>query len=202
MNWFPNWTGETVVIVASGPSAKDVPLEQAKGKARFIAINTSWQLCPWADVLYACDFTWWKHAKGCLEFAGLKISVDAAAKEYPDVHVIECRKPDDRIFLEPKGTVGWGGNGGFQALNLAVQFGCKKIVLVGYDMTVRYGPHWHGKHPGAMHNPSSGNAERWRRAIDNAAGSISAVGVEVVNCSSVSALRNYPKMTLEEALAA
>lgn len=200
-DWFPDWTGETAVIVASGPSAAMVPLRRARGRARFIAINTSWKLAPWADVLYACDLAWWDYAKGCPAFKGLKLTVDRRAAEmYPDVHLVGCRKPDDRFVVEPVGTVGWGGNSGFHALNLAVQFGAKRIVLVGYDMTIKAGCHWHGRHPGAMHNPTAGIAERWRRAVDAAAAVIEQLGVEVINASPVSALRSYPKMDFKAAL--
>jgi hypothetical protein len=59
-DWFPDWHGETAVIVASGPSAAGVNLECAKGKAKFIAINDSWRLVPWADALYAHDHAWWE----------------------------------------------------------------------------------------------------------------------------------------------
>lgn len=201
--WFPNWSGETVVIVASGPSAPSVPLELAKGKARFMSINTSWKLAPWSDVLFACDWAWWAHANGCPEFTGMKMTVDRkAAEKFRDVHLVNCRKPDDRLVLEPIGTVGWGGNSGFHTLNIAVQAGARKVILVGMDMTLAKGVHWHGKHPGNMNNPKPGNVERWRRAVDGAARVIEPLGIRVINCSPISALQKYPKMTFEEALAA
>lgn len=200
--WFPDWSGETCVIVASGPTAKDAPLEMALGRAKFIAINTSWQLCPWADILFACDVAWWNHAHGCPDFEGMKITIDRnASRKYEDIHLVECRKADDRIVLKPLGTVGWGGNSGFHCLNLAVQFGARKIILIGYDMTVANGLHWHGAHPSNMNNPKQGNVDRWRRAVDAAAKVIEPMGIRVINCSPVSRLENYPKMSFEDALA-
>lgn len=201
-DWWPSWEGETVVIVASGPSAKDAPIDLARSRAKVIAINTSWQLAPWADILFACDLTWWDRAHGCPEFRGLKLTIDKTAAKRFGLGYVHCQKPDDRLFIEPKNTVGWGGNSGFHCLNLAVQFGCSKIILVGYDMTIRHGLHWHGAHPKGMNNPKSGNVERWRRAIDAAARVIEPLGIKVINCSPVSALQNYPKLTLEEALVA
>lgn len=199
--WFPNWAGETCVIVASGPSAATVPLEAAKGKARFFAINTSWRLCPWADVLYACDFAWWDHAEGCPQFRGLKLTASPrAAEKYPDVRLVNTRKSDDRLFLTPRGTIGWGSNSGFQGFNCVVQFGCRTIILVGFDMTVDGGLHWHGPHPAGLKNPNGRNIHRWRRAMDNAAPVVRLLGIKVINCSPVSKLTAYPKMTLEQAL--
>jgi hypothetical protein len=203
-DWFPWWRGETCVIVASGPSAKDVPLELAQGRARFIAVNNSWQLAPWADVLYAGDWAWWANAKGCPEFKGLKLSIDRRACEQPDwgIRKVDCAKHDDRLELRRFNRVGWGGNSGFGALNLAVQFGASNIILVGFDMTIRYGSHWHGDHPAGMNNPRPGNVERWRRAIDAAAAQLAPIGIRVFNCSPISTLKACPKVTFQEALAA
>lgn len=202
-DWWPNWAGETCVIVASGPSAKDVPLEIARGEARFIAINTSWQLAPWADVLYGCDFAWWRSVGGCPEFGGLKLSQDVrAVRESWGIKRVLLRRGFNCIEFDQIGTLGWGSNSGFHCLNLAIQFGCKKIVLVGYDMRLDGGVHWHGCHPRGLNNPRPNNIEIFRSAVDGVAKSIAVRGIQVINCSPVSALENYPKMTLAEALAA
>lgn len=75
----------------------------------------------------------------------------------------------------------------------------ERIVLVGYDMTIERGLHWHGAHEG-LNNPQERNVLRWRRVIDDAAGTIKALGIPVYNASCGSALQAYPKLTLEEAL--
>lgn len=98
------------------------------------------------------------------------------------------------------GTLGWGGNSGFHALNLAVQFGVKRIALVGFDMRCDKGLHWHGSHEKGLNNPTPGNVERWRRVTDAAAPVLAALGVSVINCSPISALTAYPKMSLSEAM--
>lgn len=108
-------------------------------------------------------------------------------------------KRDDRLEILRSGTVGWGGNSGFHSLNLAVQFGAARIVLVGFDMRVDHGLHWHGRHEG-MNNPTARNVERWRRCMDAAADTIASLGITVINASEISALTRYPKMSLEEAL--
>ena len=201
-DWFPHWPGETCVIVASGPTAKDVRLDKARGKARFIVINDSWQLAPWADVLYACDGNWWNKSKGAMEFQGLKLTIDRRHTIDYDwgIKQVKCNKYSDDLFVDGFNRIGWGGNSGFGALNLAVQFRVKKILLVGYDMTVVNGAHWHDDHPMGMHNPTEKSVRRWKHCIDKVADKIKSVGVEVVNCSPVSTLANYRKQTFEEAL--
>jgi hypothetical protein len=198
--WFPDWRGQTCVIIASGPSAAKAGIETAKGRAKTIAINSSWRLAPWADILYACDYAWWKNHKGVPEFKGLKVSQDPeACRAFKNINRVECVRARDDMLLTRPAQIGWGGNSGFHAVNLAAQFGAAKVVLVGYDLRLDLGLHWHEKHQG--NNPMTKNVERWRRAIDNAMPVFAALGIPVINASPVSALVSYPKMTLAEALA-
>jgi hypothetical protein len=198
--WYPDWHGETAVIVASGPSAGLVQLARARGKARFIAVNDSWRLAPWSEVLYSADYKWWEHNEGCPEFSGLRVSIDRRASEHPTwgVHRVQGHRSDNRMLDDP-GHIG-GTNSGLNALNLAAQFGPAAILLVGFDMCLEYGLHWHGNHPEGMKNPLPGLVERWRRATDDAAAVLKTKGILVINCSPISALKRYPKMDFAEAL--
>lgn len=136
------------------------------------------------------------------DFKGLKITQDKQCDRHPwGIKQIEVVRTKDRLLVSEFGVLGWGGNSGFHALNLAIQFGATKIILVGYDMRLDRGVHWHGRHPTQLNNPTDGNVERWRRAIDGTAPFIDALGVRCINASPVSALMNFPKMTLEDALA-
>ena len=101
-------------------------------------------------------------------------------------------------LMGENGLIGWGGNSGFQAINMAMQFGCARIVLVGFDMTLSNGFHWHADHEGELKNPTPGNVGRWRRAVDAIAPVADAYDIEVINCSEVSALTSYPKMAFDE----
>lgn len=104
------------------------------------------------------------------------------------------------ILFEPRGRIGWGGNGGFHALNLAIQFGLRKIILLGYDMTLANGVHWHGRHGGALNNPRQASVDRWRGILDAQAPKLAAHGVEVVIGSPGSSLAAYRKLDLKVAL--
>lgn len=163
-------------------------------------INTSYRLAPWADMLYATDFSWWEQHDGVPDFAGLKVSQDPKIDHRPQwgIHRVVVDRYQDRLLVDTYGTIGWGGNSGFGALNLAVQFGVKRIILVGYDMRIDHGLHWHENHRG--NNPIQRNVERWRRVIDEVAPAIGALGITVLNASKISTLRNYPKMSFDEAI--
>jgi hypothetical protein len=143
------WDGETAYLVAGGPSLREMDLRPLEGR-KVVAINDSYQLCPWAPVLYFCDRRWldWHENRPAFPaFRGIKVTLDE------DV----LRRRDDIKGVKNTGTTGlelrpWGvrtgRNSGYQAINLAVHFGVKRIVLLGYDMRVVNGrTHWHDGHP-------------------------------------------------------
>lgn len=144
---------------------------------------------------------WWRAHGGVPQFSGTKIGLKSPGL-HPDwnVHQVETVRAEDRILTERFGVIGWGGNSGFHAINLAVQFGASRIILVGYDMCLDHGVHWHGRHGGGLNNPTNLNVARWRRCIDGAAGFLEKIGVEVLNASPISALQNYRKVDFEEAI--
>lgn len=111
------------------------------------------------------------------------------------------KKYSDRFAFGETGTVGGGGNSGFQALNLAVQFGARRIVLIGFDMQDIGGLHWYGRNrwPQA-NNPNEGQMKRWATSMEKAAPALTERGVEVVNASPTSALAVFAKMSVEAAL--
>lgn len=77
-DWWPDWSGQTVVIAASGASQNKRDLDYVRGKACVIAINRTWELCPWADVLYSSGASFWREYT--VGFDGMKI---AGGVKYP-----------------------------------------------------------------------------------------------------------------------
>lgn len=152
---------------------------------------------------YACDFEWWRHNRGLPEYRGLKIGGDVRGGKW-DVYAIRIDTRRDEIVVNEFGKVGYGGNSGFHALNLAVQFGCRNIILVGFDMSMPdpKRPHWHGPHGGSLRNPTNRSLARWRGVLDSQAEPLRQMGVRVLNASTISALTAYPKMDFSAALAA
>lgn len=208
MTW-PDWAGEVVAIIASGPSAKKADLNKLRDRSRIITIKQTFELCPWADAVYGCDPAWWKHRKGLPEFQGLKIAWRGAglSADYPDIRPVDLeRSKADKYATDLQfaklGTVGGGGNSGFQALNLALQFGSRQIILIGFDMSDAGGKHWYGRNnwPQA-NNPDGSCFRRWMAALDAAVPKLKAIGADVVNCSPTSALKTFPILTIEQALA-
>lgn len=203
--WWPDWRGQCAAVVGAGPSLKGVCLEPLRGKVRVIAVCESFRLVPWADALYSCDFAWWQMHKGLKDWPTLRFAHDARACQEYGIHRTQVADVScDDITTDEPGRIGAGGNSGFQAFNLAIQFGVRAVLLIGIDCHLEFGlhnPHWHGRHPSPLSNPLESNVARWRKAFDSVAGKVRGLGVEVINCSTSSALANYPKMTIDAALA-
>lgn len=196
--WFPDWSGQAAAIVASGASATVESVAQLRGRVRVIVVNTSYQLAPWADVLYACDLKWWDWHKGAPEFAGLKVCHEIKAAERYGLNRADLDQNEEtksQLSMTP-GVLGRGGNSGYHAFNLALQFGARRIGLLGLDFC---GRRWHGSHPNGREQAAD-TLERWRVRFDAAAGEAKAIGADVVNLSRVSALTAYPKLSFEDAM--
>jgi len=204
-DWWQDWRGECVAIVGAGPSAKAAGVEKLKDRIHVIVINESHSLCPWADILYACEADWWTvREKEAKKFPGIKLRLEDPRRTIAGVSTIKIPQQHNiwvnEFLFEKPGVVGSGGNGGFQMINLAAQFGATAIALVGFDMRHDGGIHWHGLHPSPLRNPDAARFEQWRKALDDNAPKLLADGIDVVNCSPVSALTAFPKLTIDQML--
>lgn len=197
MSFAKGWSA--CVIAASGPSlsSTDLDLVQASGLP-LIVVNDAWQLAPWADALYACDAAWWRHHERALAaFKGERWTQDEPASQDFRLHRVRGRDGNG-LCIEP-GVIHFGRNGGFQALNLAWHFGARRIVLLGYDMQNTGGrTHFFGEHPMHLGRPNAfaGYIEHFERL----AADLHKHGAEVINATRETALKCFPRMTLEQAL--
>lgn len=190
-------------MIASGPSLRKDDVELLKGRVRVLAIKKNVELAPWADAVYGCDYPWWRSVRGLPDFEGLRLAyAPRACDEYGCAPVlIPNHASSDSLLFGETGAVGGGGNSGFQALNLAAQFGARRVLLLGFDCHDQGKVHWYGRnnwHGGA--NPSESNFKRWRRAFGNAAEQLKVRGVEVLNASPVTSLTCFPRASVGEAL--
>lgn len=203
IDWFPDWTGQACAIIATGQSAQKANIKLLQGRLKVIAIKESAvDLCPWADVAYGCDAPWWRHRKGLPDFQGLKIGWDQKIP-FQDVHRIKIKPAIpkgyvDRILVDEPGVIGSGQNSGFQAANLAIQFGAKRILLVGFDLS---GEHYYGRNNWfKAGNPDRSVFESCIKAWQANTDLIRSLSVQVINANNHSALRCFPKHSIEDAL--
>lgn len=199
--WYPDWSADVCAVVASGESVKAIDLRVLKDRCKVLVVNNNYQLAPWADALYAADKGWWEQYRDALRFAGLKITHDSNFAAHHNLHRVELLEEEPSksvISVDRPGHLARGGHSGFQAINLATQFGSRRQIWIGFDL---HGEHWHGKHEGRLRNARPHTLARWAESLDAQAPVLAGLGVEVVNCSAVSVLAAYRKMNLDNALA-
>jgi hypothetical protein len=201
------WKGSEVVCIASGPSlsAEDCCAvsrwRSASSNRRIIVVNTSYLLVPRADVLYGCDRNWWAHQTREVDsgrwpgFSGERWSISKEAAEEFGVRLVP-HQLGEGLSTE---CIHAGGNGGYQAVQLAALFGASKIILLGYDLKRTMGrSHWHGDHPAPLKDPQS--LEDWARRLDRLVPRLVGWGIDLLNASRETALKRFPRISLEEAL--
>lgn len=208
------WHLYPVVIVGSGPSLSDgqvslIRKRIADGAIRCIAINNNAFRIPEAHVIYACDAAWWR----CRD--------EATGKKYAQLVVERCRPDIERWscdvqckefgcqIIPAKGGRGIsppddpkimrGSSGGSQAVGMAIKWGARHIVLVGFD--AKRGPdgkaHWFGDHPHKqLPNPQPFAA--WAKEFDELAEPAKKMGVRIAQCSLDTATVKLIRSTLED----
>lgn len=88
--------------------------------------------------------------------------------------------------------VHFGGNSGYQAINLAYLWGAKRIILLGFDCKPVNGKdHWFGQHDKRLTNTQP--YQLWMNNFPKLAKDLLLQGVEVINCSPDSALTCFNK---------
>jgi hypothetical protein len=196
--WWPDWRGQPAAIIASGPSTGKFPVESLRG-VKTLAIKTNIDKVPWAEVVYGCDDAWWLSRNGLPDFKGAKIAYGSkATAKFPDIHKVHIEHVS-RFLLDKPLHVGSGKNSGFQALNLAMQFGANPILLVGFDFHDRGGPHWYGRNmwKGGS-NPMAWNFRDWHKAMNEAASRARELGFDIINASPTSELKCFRHGGLSE----
>jgi hypothetical protein len=200
------WGGETVVILGGGPSltlddVERVRVAREAGGVRAIAINNSYRIAPWADVLYFADMRYWgwhEHEPAFRNFAGQKITVEnrQLAERHREIKIVRNAGPDG-LELDPT-AVRTGANSCYQAANIAFHAGAARILFLGLDMQPVAGrSHWHEGHP------TRTDPLVYRVMIDafgTLAPELARRGVEAINCTPGSALAAFPIRPLSEVL--
>lgn len=175
-------------------SAEVVAAVRAAVHHRVIVVNNTYELAPWADLLYAADGKWWEvNHKATLKFYGLKVTCTPV----PFDDVLQLRDTGRDGFDPDPSCVRTGGNSGYQAVHVAAHLGAARILLCGFDM---HGGHWHERHKDPLREHGEGIYARWIQRFETLAPPLKERGVEVINCTPGSALHVWPHETLESAL--
>lgn len=200
----PLFDGETIACLATGPSLTAADVAVCRGKVRTIAINDAHRLAQWADVLYSSDRRWWPYYKAVPGFSGLRYGIGSGLnkrnpfRDYPEITVLK-NTGYDGLETDPGGLRN-GRNSGYAAINLAVHFGARRVLLLGYDMSAARGAHFFGNHPPALMQ-NAALYPNFRRTFETLVEPLHTLGVEVINCTEQSSLTCFPIRPLRDVLA-
>lgn len=190
-----------LVIIASGPSITraDVSLVEASGHD-LLGINNAYQITDKLKIHYGCDTKWWRAHWDYLYPGPSRYSLKAEDNDEGVEGVTQMGKGERQGLSEEWPVLCWGGNSGYQAINLAYLLGYKYMVLLGYDMKVNgKSAHWHKDHNFPMcANPVSGTFPRWISDFGHLAKELKNRGVSIINASRDTNLFCFPCVTLEE----
>lgn len=190
-------------IIATGPSLTKEDCRYvcdlaALGHWDVYCVSNSYLLCDHIDVLYACDEAWWDSHESTTRGLNRWTCNEEAAKKYNLMHVAgeHSAAAGIRFDASRKGII-YGGNSGFQTLNLAYMRGARVAYLLGFDMGYDAGTpkHFFGEHPASFDNPSDYND--WIRHFDCAVPEICAAGMTVINATRKTRLESFPMLELE-----
>lgn len=187
--WKDRFTGRTVVVLASGPSLtpEDVATVRASGHP-VIVTNTTFRDALWADLLVGYDVKWWRlyRAEVARGFKGETATCAKGARDW----VGHCFADVPWLFsLRNTGAV---------AVALPVYAGASRVLMLGFDCQRTGGKtHHHGDHPAGLGNAIS--IKDWPKCFKGTE-HFTRGKAEVLNCSRETALKVFPRMTLEEAL--
>ena len=180
-------------------------------------MNDLYLVAPWADILYFADARWWEwHHQGLAKswpwasftaeqvrerfasFAGQKATIDGTGMMVPDPAVFMLHNHGREGLSEQPNGLHTGMNGGYQAINLAVLAGARRVLLAGYDMRFPGGrSHSHNGHP---HSHPEANYSLYASKYSSMLPQLGRLGVEVVNCTPGSAITAFPRGDLASLL--
>lgn len=191
------WPGETIYIICGGPSLIGFDFSILAGR-RVMVINSSVFAYPSADVLFFGDARWWmwNAAKVKPSFAGRIFTCADIAD--PRISNLVKRKPPPFIATN-RGDVAMQRTSLTAAINLAVHFGCSRMVLLGADQKPAEDgrTHHHEPHPVPV---IQGAYDLQMRELREVAKAVADLGIEVINTSLQSRIDFWRKQPIEEML--
>jgi hypothetical protein len=200
---------EIVQGVLSGelpPSSYSPYLETIHGK-HVIGVNGAFYIGNWIDIVAFGDENWFLNNRNqLLGFPKIKVAFcDVAEKGrfvYDGIkYVPRDGRKSSGITLR-KNKISWNKNSGFASINLAYHLGVKRIILVGFDMDLNDSgkQHWHSLYRKQGRPPKSLPFDRHLRHTPSIKQDADELGIEIINASPDSKIKEFEKTTVEEIL--
>jgi hypothetical protein len=201
----PDWSDETVFIVAGGPSVLDQDLSVLRGR-RVIAIKGMYLRLPFADVLYFADHFWWRGDGSKGRGNGAKVVAAGFSGEIITTSPGLARDPHHKrltfrvraeSFSENPGSLFIHRTVVTAAVNEAWHCHAKCCVLLGVDGKT-LGDRTHGYPDDNGRKLPDDWQEQQRKDFEHLTGATTRLGMPVFNASPVSVYDFWPRVKLED----
>ena len=206
----PKFQGETAIICGTGPSVTEHVIDlcnkaKAEGKVRLFGINLSYQYFD-VDVMNACNYQFYDYYYPRDEklrngkFDKWTTRPELKGK-YPTVEYIE------EIWIpgfstDPSKISAHHGSSA-QAMNLALHYGIKRQLLIGFDMRHKDKRHYFGEYPEPMRHITRNlgpDGELIGLIKEMETIKPEDYDIEIINCTPGSAMTCFPMGRLEDYL--
>jgi hypothetical protein len=184
------------------PSAYSPYLSQIHNK-HVIGVNAAYKIGNWMDFIFFGDKGFFlENMIGLSQYPGLKISCHPYVERFTWVKYLQRDVSKTKGLTNNIKKVSWNGNSGSAAINLAVHTKAKRIILLGFDMnlSVDSKQHWHNEY-------NNQNKKRFAYPFDGHLkgfpfifNDVKKLGVEIINASPTSNIKEFPKCSVKELL--
>jgi len=201
MQWTPEkwWDGLDAFVIGGGPSLRHFDWACLAGR-KTVGCNDAFALGP--DVCTVCifgDLRWFNtHRKSLEKFPNPVFSNQPSLHNGKGVPWLRTMKREPKGLY--KNALGWGGNTGCAAINLAFVLGASRVFLLGFDLKVSEGKtNWHDRN---ISKPTDSSYKNFEKGFTEIAKNLPKVfpGGQIFNCTPGSRLTVFPRMDLKAAL--
>jgi hypothetical protein len=198
----PHWDNRPVILVAGGPSLCGFELGRlAELDAWLVGVNESIFILPRCDAGVSADRMFVDKRFDRLKEKiadGTEIIISTGGSHREIDATLVMRKLTGRLS-DKSNVLNTCGTSGYAALNAAYLKRAKRILLLGYDYSAD-GKHYYDDYEWHKPPKRAGCWEFWARFYDSTRPQLEANQIEVFNASSKSAIKAFPKGTVEQGL--
>lgn len=198
----PFWKGEDAFVLCGGPSLDPEFIQRLRGRprSRVIAINQSYLIAPWADMLFFADDRWWKREtterpEALKHFEGQIVTIARHSKHELLWHVHRVIPEPGKGLSKDGNTVAMERTSLHAVLNICLHKSARRIILIGADNKEGADGriHHHAEYPWSR------KKDTWALKMEQLAFAVKPLadaGIEVINASTESTLPWWPKVNL------
>jgi len=198
----PIYEGQTAIIIGTGSSLTTDQIVTAKyyqdaGAVKLFGCNRAFEFA--LDVLHGCNYQFWDYYWPEIKDLRCDKWTTRPGLKYEGLNYIEERWIDG--LSTDKSYIAAHHGTGPQLINIALHYGVKKMLLIGWDMRHSGKRHYFGEYPQALHHVTKNlgpDGELLGLIKEMETINPDDYGIEIINCTPNSALTHFPMGNLDD----